>query len=757
MQSRHDRGAHAARRIRNRLASPNGRSSLAWNADHGRLKLGIGARAFVAALSLGVACIAHGADADSGASPDVSDPAAAGVPEVHLEAIRVVGERFDKARNALSPTTGGSQFGFDLQEIGELPQGESTPINQLMLQAPGVVQGDYGELHIRGEMTQPQYRINGTIVPEGIGGFGQVFDSRFARRIEFIRGALPAQYNYRTNIIDIETKKRFDNGAKVSLNGGSYGTLNPTLELSGAKDKFTYYLIGSYLQAKNGILFPTADREPIHDDTTQNKGFAYVSFLPDPRSRWSLMVGAVQSHFQIPNVRGQTPTFALDGVSSSANLPSANLNENQRERNRYAVVSYESTNGANLDYQAAFFTRYSSVLYTPDPIGDLIYRGIASRVGRRNVANGLQFDASLERSETHTARVGFSASHQRTDSDNNSKVFPADSDGNQIPGAPFTVVDSRTITANLSGVYAQDEWRATKRLTFNYGLRFDYLDGLTQNSQLSPRLSAVYKWDDQTALHAGYARYFNPPRLELIGPDTISKFANTTNQPEVQQSSPVRPERIHYFDAGLTHRLTPDLNLGLDGYAKYAQDLNDFGQFGQALVYSPFNWTKARIYGIELTAHYRKDNLSAYFNAAISRARAKGISSGQYNFGRDELDYISGHWIYMDHDQRLTSSAGVAYRWSEIRFLADALFGSGMRSTPAAGTPNSDHLPAYVQVNVGVAREFQTQGLGKLGVRLSIVNLFDKVYEIRDGTGVGVGAPQFGPRRSLYATISASF
>ena len=496
MQSRYDRGARCARRITNHLASPNARSPLAWNAGDGRLKRGIGARTFVAALGLSVACIARAAEADSGASPDAS-----------LETVEVVGERY-KVRDALFPRTGSSLFVFDQQEISELPRGDSTPINQLMLQAPGVVQGDYGELHIRGEMTQPQYRINGTMVPEGISGFGQVFDSRFAQRIEFITGALPAQYNYRTNIIDIETKQRFDNGGKISLYGGGYGTLNPTVELSGTKDKFTYFLIGSYLQAENGILFPTAARDPVHDDTTQSKGFAYVSFLPDPRSRWSLMVGAAQSQFQIPNVPGQTPTFPLDGVSSFPDLPSAGLVENQRELNRYAVLSYEGTNGANLDYQAAFFTRYSSVLFTPDPIGDLIYRGIASRVERRNVANGVQFDASLERSETHTVRVGFSASRQRTDSDNNSQVFPADSDGNQIPGAPFTVVDSRTITANLGGVYAQDEWRASNRLTLSYGLRFDYLDGLTRNGQLSPRLSAVYKWDERTALHAGLRALF---------------------------------------------------------------------------------------------------------------------------------------------------------------------------------------------------------------------------------------------------------
>ena len=274
---------------------------------------------------------------------------------------------------------------------------------------------------------------------------------------------------------------------------------------------------------------------------------------------------------------------------------------------------------------------------------------------------------------------------------------------------------------------------------------------------MSPRLGAVYSVDARTTVHAGYASYFNPPRVEFVGPETIAKFTDTTAQPEVQESSPVQPERMHYFDAGVTHRPAPPVSLGLDAYAKYAQDLNDFGQFGETLVYSPFNWTQARIYGIEFTAQYKENNLSAYFNAAVSWAQAQGISSGQFNFGRDELDYINSHWVYLDHDQRLTSSAGVAYRWRQFQFLADALFGSGMRSTPPGGAPNSDHLPAYLQVNVGVGWDFQTRWLGKIETRFSIVNLFDRSYEIRDGTGVGVGAPQFGPRRSFYAAIAVSF
>jgi outer membrane receptor for ferrienterochelin and colicins len=41
-------------------------------------------------------------------------------------------------------------------------------------------------------------------------------------------------------------------------------------------------------------------------------------------------------------------------------------------------------------------------------------------------------------------------------------------------------------------------------------------------------------------------------------------------------------------------------------------------------------------------------------------------------------------------------------------------------------------------------------------VRADVFNLFDHVYEIRDGSGVGVGAPQYGQRRGFFFGISKS-
>jgi outer membrane receptor protein involved in Fe transport len=47
--------------------------------------------------------------------------------------------------------------------------------------------------------------------------------------------------------------------------------------------------------------------------------------------------------------------------------------------------------------------------------------------------------------------------------------------------------------------------------------------------------------------------------------------------------------------------------------------------------------------------------------------------------------------------------------------------------------------------------------LGTFKIRFDVVNLFDKIYELRDGSGIGVGAPQFGQRRGFYGTIAYDF
>jgi len=42
-------------------------------------------------------------------------------------------------------------------------------------------------------------------------------------------------------------------------------------------------------------------------------------------------------------------------------------------------------------------------------------------------------------------------------------------------------------------------------------------------------------------------------------------------------------------------------------------------------------------------------------------------------------------------------------------------------------------------------------------VRLDVINAFDQKYQIRNGTGVGVGASQYGPRRGYFVGVTQAF
>ena len=127
----------------------------------------------------------------------------------------------------------------------------------------------------------------------------------------------------------------------------------------------------------------------------------------------------------------------------------------------------------------------------------------------------------------------------------------------------------------------------------------------------------------------------------------------------------------------------------------------------------------------------------------------KDIDSAQYNFSAAELAYIADNFIHLDHDQTWSGSAGVAYTFNPdsttpTRVSADLLVQSGLRASTAT-IPNGLALPAYTTGNVSVVQRLRPG----TELRLDVLNIGDSSYEIRNGTGVGVGAPQFGMRRTI--------
>jgi len=685
-------------------------------------------------------------------------------PQTPTEILEGKNDKLDDARQNIVAPTGATTTRINHQNIEALPQGTNTPLDKVLLQLPGVTQDSAasGELHVRNEHGNLQYRINGIMLPDGVGAFGQILDTGIVGSLALLTGALPAQYGFRTSgVIDIQTRTdAFNNSGSVSVYGGSHGTITPSFEYGGTAGQTQYFVSGRFMQNNLGIENPTPANEAIHDRTNQEKGFAYVSTVLDPTSRLTYIGGVSNSTFQIPNNPGQVPSNTAFGVSS---FNSAFLNEHQNEFNQFNVVAYQKSAG-DLDYQIAYFNRYSQLHFYPDPIGDLVFNGVSSDVYRQSVINGIQEDTAWRVGYSHTLRFGFSVSGERSLVNNASILLPLANPADPTAGtidAPFSIFDQSAKLGWLVGTYVQDEWKITNQLTLNAGLRFDQMYQYVDANQFSPRVSLTWKAQDGTTFHAGYARTFTPPQQVIAAPTNLALVTPpavpaNTQTPEVPLNSPVLPERAHVFDVGVDQKIypVPGLEVGIDGYYKLARDLLDDGQFGAAYVLNGFNYDRGQNVGLELKATYKNGNFSAYANAAWAKQVATSVVSNQFLFGQDELNYIATHYIYTDHAQTLTASAGASYLWNGTRFSASMIYGSGLRS----GFANTDHLPSYTQVNVGISHDFNIVAPNKpTTLRFDVVNLFDKIYEIRDGTGIGVFAPQFGPRRGFFAGVTQKF
>jgi outer membrane receptor protein involved in Fe transport len=473
----------------------------------------------------------------------------------------------------------------------------------------------------------------------------------------------------------------------------------------------------------------------------------------------SVLGGAFDGRFQIPNNPGLVPTLGLN-VLGTTFFSSNFLNEVQHESNQFGVLSLQK-HIDDIDVQISTFVRNSVLSFSPDVIGDLLFNGVTPFARRSDLAEGVQTDASWRINDSHTLRGGFLGQVETTAFDTTSSVLPVDAMGAQTSVVPINIIDNGARTGELYGVYLQDEWRIFPALTLNCGLRFDGVNEFTSETQLSPRVNLVMKATDETTVHAGYSRYFVPPPFELVTPTAIAFFNNTTNAPAVQQDDTVKAERSHYFDVGVNQIVVPGLTVGLDGYYKLARNLIDEGQFGAPIILTAFNYAKANVAGAVLTISYDQGPWSIYGNAAYSRALGNDIISAQFNFKPDELAYIAQHYIHLDHNQTWTGSGGIAYTFNkdtkfQTRVSVDFIAQSGLRaSTPTV--PNGASLPEYAAFNASVVQKLDL-GIGQgTELHFDILNIGDSVCEIRNGTGVGVGAPQFGIRRTILGGLTQRF
>ena len=510
---------------------------------------------------------------------------------------------------------------------------------------PGVSIDQNQQIHIRNtEGPQFQYQINGFLVPLDINTnppFLSMLNASFIERLDLRVGALPSRYGLASGgVVDITTRDGCHApGGELTLLAGQRSTLSTDVGIASCDGALSTYLSGRQTWSDTAFSSATPGPTPLHDAGIQTQALGSWSYALDDDTHLGWLVSATRSDNQLPDAPGAAPAFVLAGV---ANPPgSGNIDSRLDFRDLLVMVNIRSALSPALDVQLGYAGHLISQQFDPDPVGELIYQGVASQARHEDRDNTLQADLHYA-AGAHLIGIGAYAGVYAVRNSDNSLVFPAVASGAQASPDALRILSGSSASNVVASVYADDLWRVSDAFSIDAGLRGDDLTGYTRGRSLSPRLNLAWRAGAATTWHAGFAHFMQVPSFLGIAPTAPAAFAGTTAAGPPGVTLPL-VETDNEIDAGLSVQAGPHLTLSLDTYYERTLHYLDTGQFGVVPIFAPFNYDRGHAWGSELAVRYACGAVAAYANFTAGRNWQQGVATGQFNFSAAELAYIDAH------------------------------------------------------------------------------------------------------------------
>ena len=653
------------------------------------------------------------------------------------------------------------------KEIQSLPQGDNIKLPKLLATTnPGIIQGPFGQLFIRGNHANIQYQIDGVQLPDSPSNtFGQAFSPRNIDHMEVITGGVPAEYGERLSaVVNIVSKTGTEApGGEVEMNYGTYNTFTPKGFFSGsdAAGDFHYYLSAGYNRTDRGLDTPLplaeSKTDPVHDRSHGNDEFVKLDWQADNADKFSLIAFNAYSFYEIPNFPGNyspsDPIFtAPDRYGNDAlNYVPATTNDTQAERNTYVEAVWKHSFESHAFLQVAPYYKLSKLNVANDPTNDLFAadRGLSdgsSFSENRHVHNyGLKTDYANRLDDRNYFKAGFQAQASHAIGDVN---VISEEAGN----SPVLSRDTSSTLGYFEGIYAQDDFSIEKPLTLNVGLRFDatqfdYARGQSANdSALQPRVGLNYLVTEFTKVHAFYGKLFQPAPAENLRDTFVTVGGGNSLVPY-----DIKAEKDDYYEVGVSQQVGSHV-VGVNTYYKNARNMLDDAQLLNTSIAQPYNFAKGYAYGVEATLQGRiAEKWSDYANYSFERAKGRGTSGGLFTLPPGTVD--SGGYQYLDHVQIHTVNAGLVFTSGGFTWTTQGLFGSGLRT----GDANRQSLPSHFTADTGVGYTFRAEdGLAaKFRLTGDILNVLNNEYPITIANGYN--GSHYAAGRQYFVRLARSF
>jgi outer membrane receptor protein involved in Fe transport len=658
-------------------------------------------------------------------------------------------------------------YSLSRKEIEQLPRGNNNDLNEVLATMPSAAMAPLKQIHIRQEHALLQLRIDGVPIPDTISTvFSDVVSPRTWERADVILGGLEAQYGNRTAaVIDITSKSGTKPGfGSLQYFGGSNATVNPSFEYGGTiGEKFRYYIMNSYTSTNRGIDPPTLGKSVFHDDHTRNQTYLRGDYQHDNRNNFTWLFLNSVAKYQIPTLPGQDANPTVVGLLQAQDpnynpVASQNVNQFQRENNQYGHMVWRHDVDATQFFSLAGYARQSRATFITDPFNSLAYTpdtaepfSTASQ-DRMGLSLGVRLDYTNQVAPQHLLKYGFQI--DRTQAINKTRLFAFQRDGAGDPTGPVVNIDGdRRLIGWREEFWVQDQYTPTDKLTLNLGVRYDQIQALTNDWQISPRVGATYKADESNVFHVFYGRLFTPPNLESVA-FLVPNTAGTTAAPENSTVRTPKPERSHYMEAGWYHAFGRLATLQITGYYKINENMSDAGQFGTTPLLNYFSFQRGWQRGIDGIVKVNfTENLTGRGNVAWGQSKGYGLQSGHFLLEQTEINDINSKGgVFADHMQSMTSSANLTYRFLEQNTVSgQMLYGSGLRTSLPGAKTNSTHMPSYTIYNASLTREIPLPYHQKILLGFDIVNLFNQGFFYNSSEGsIGLGVAHANMPRSFF-------
>ncbi|MGE5726117.1 MAG: TonB-dependent receptor [Acidobacteriota bacterium] len=558
---------------------------------------------------------------------------------------------------------------------------------------PGAVMV-HDQLHVRGGH-QMTWLLDGIPVPNTniASNVGPQFDPKNIDQLEVQRGGLSAEYGDRSyGVFNVITRNGFErnNEGELVLNYGNFNTTDDQLSFGSHTQRFAYYASLDGNRSDLGLETPVP--QALHDADNGWGGFASLIFNRTPSDQLRLVTSVRRDRYQIPNSYEQQASDTRDA---------------QTEQDAFVDFSWAHTEGEHVLLTVSPFYHFNRAHYRGGP-QDLPVSPEDDRGS--NYAGGVVSLAVVEgRNNAHFGVQGFA---QR------------DNDFLGITNSPAGAsLRQRTMLwGQLESAFIEDQFKATRWLTFNGGLRLSHFSGGLSETAADPRLGmAIQVPRLRWVLRAFYGRYYQAPPLLTVGGPLLDVAAT-----QGFGFLPLRGERDWENEFGLTIPLR-GWSFDVDHFHTSATNYFDHDALGNSNIFFPVTLAAARIHGWEASARSPQLARRLQWHLAYSHQYAQGkgaVTGGLTDFSPPENGYY-----FLDHDQRDTLSTGfqVNLPWHS---WADTEISSG------SGFLNGDgpaHLPTHTTADLSLGKSFGEAW----SLRLTALNLANSRYLLDNSNTFG--------------------